>query len=116
MRLPRVALLVVGRSAHARRSRRRRDGLARFVLVLLPAMLLAYAVMALVWPWAVLDPLNPFRALEYFSAFFEKPWEELFGGALIAVPDMPRSYVPTLFALQLPEIFLVLGSPAPPGR
>jgi hypothetical protein len=33
----------------------------------------------------------------------------LFGGALIYVPDMPRSYVLTLVALQMPEIFLVLG-------
>ena len=72
-------------------------------------MVLAYAVMALVWPWSVLDPLNPFRAVEYFSHFFEKPWQELFGGRLICVPDMPRSYVPTLFALKLPEIFSVLG-------
>ena len=74
-----------------------------------PASLLAYAVMALVWPWSVADPLNPFRAVEYFSHFFEEPWQELFGGALIPVPDMPRSYVPTLFALKLPEIFLLLG-------
>ena len=72
-------------------------------------MLLAYAVMALVWPWSVIDPLNPFRAVEYFSHFFEKPWQELFDGRLISVPDMPRSYVPTLFALKLPEIFSVLG-------
>jgi Dolichyl-phosphate-mannose-protein mannosyltransferase len=81
----------------------------RFLLSLLPAAVLAYAVMALVWPWAVVDPRNPFRAIEYFSHFFEQPWEELFGGALIPVPDIPRSYVPTLFALKLPEIFLVLG-------
>ena len=76
---------------------------------LLPAVLLAYAVMALVWPWAVVDPLNPFRAVEYFSHFFEEPWHELFGGELILVPDMPRSYVPTLLALKLPEIFSLLG-------
>jgi hypothetical protein len=81
----------------------------RFLLALAPATLLAYAVMALVWPWSVVDPLNPLRAIEYFSHFFEKPWEELFGGRLISVPDMPRSYVPTLLALKLPEIFFVLG-------
>jgi hypothetical protein len=81
----------------------------RFVLTLVSAMLLAYAVMALVWPWSVVDPRNPLRALEYFSRFFEEPWEELFGGALISVPDMPRSYVPVLLALKLPEIFLLLG-------
>ena len=26
--------------------------------------------------------------------FFEKPWKELYEGALIAVPDMPASYLP----------------------
>jgi len=86
-----------------------RSQLLRFVRSLLPAIPLAYLVMALVWPWAVAAPLNPFRALEYFSRFFEKPWSELFAGTVIPVPDMPRSYVPTLFALKLPEIFLALG-------
>jgi hypothetical protein len=83
--------------------------LLRFILSLLPAMLLAALVMALVWPWAVVDPRNPFRALEYFSRFFEKPWSELFAGAVLPVTAMPRSYVPTLFALKLPEIFFALG-------
>jgi hypothetical protein len=83
--------------------------LARFVLALVPALALAYAVMALIWPWSVSDPLNPLRAVEYFSHFFEKPWHELFDGLVISVPDMPRSYVPTLFALKLPAIFSILG-------
>jgi Dolichyl-phosphate-mannose-protein mannosyltransferase len=83
--------------------------LGRFVLSLLPALVLAYAVMALVWPWSVIEPLNPLRAVAYFSRFFETPWHELFAGELITVTDMPRSYVPTLFALQLPEIFLGLA-------
>jgi hypothetical protein len=83
--------------------------LGSFVLALLPAALLAYAVMALVWPWSVLDPFNPLRAVAYFSHFFEKPWHELFAGELVTVTEMPRSYVPTLFALQLPEIFLALA-------
>ena len=83
--------------------------LLRFALTLSPAMLLAYLIMALVWPWAVADPLNPLRALEYFSRFFEQPWSELFAGTVILVTDMPRSYVPTLFALRLPEVFLALG-------
>src|SRR6516164_3968221 len=83
--------------------------LAAFALALVPAIVLAYAVMAFVWPWSVAEPLNPLRAVEYFSRFFEKPWQELFDGGLIPVPDMPRSYVPTLFALKLPIIFSVLG-------
>ena len=83
--------------------------LGRFLLALLPFFVLAYAVMALVWPWSVVDPLNPFRAVEYFSHFFEKPWQELFDGQLISVPDMPRAYVPALLALKLPIILSVLG-------
>jgi hypothetical protein len=80
-----------------------------FLAPFIPGALLAYLVMGLVWPWAVVSPLNPFRAVEYFSNFFEKPWRELFDGRLILVPDMPRSYLPTLVALTLPELMLVLG-------
>ncbi|MDH8090774.1 hypothetical protein QIG24_27770, partial [Klebsiella pneumoniae] len=72
--------------------------------VLLPGVLLGYLIMGLVWPWSIIDPANPFRALTYFSHFFEKPWKELFNGAIVSVPDMPWSYLPTLFALQLPEV------------
>jgi Dolichyl-phosphate-mannose-protein mannosyltransferase len=81
----------------------------QFILMLLPALLLGYLVMGLVWPWSVLEPLNPLRAAEYFSHFFERPWKEMFDGAAVLVPDMPRSYVPTLFALKEPEITLLLG-------
>jgi Dolichyl-phosphate-mannose-protein mannosyltransferase len=82
---------------------------SQFMLILLPALLLGYLVMGLVWPWSVLEPLNPLRAAEYFSHFFERPWKEMFDGAAVLVPDMPRSYVPTLFALKEPEITLLLG-------
>ena len=80
-----------------------------FLVPFIPGAILAYLVMGLVWPWAVVSPLNPFRAVEYFSNFFERPWRELFDGQLILVPDMPRSYVPTLALLTLPELMLALG-------
>ena len=82
----------------------------RFVLTLLPSLVLAYAVMALIWPWSVVDPLNPLRAVAYFSHFFEKPWKEMFAGVPVAVPDMPRTYVPQLFMLTMPVGVLLLGS------
>lgn len=81
----------------------------RFMLRLLPGLLLGYAAMALVWPWGVADPLNPFRAVAYFSRFFEEPWQELFNGTLVRVTDMPRSYLPTLLALKLPVPFVALA-------
>jgi hypothetical protein len=82
--------------------------LGHLLLVLIPSAILAYAVMALIWPWGA-HPLNPLHAVEIFAHFFEKPWRELFDGLLIEPPDMPRSYVPTLLGLKLPEILLLLG-------
>jgi hypothetical protein len=80
----------------------------RVVYVMMPGLILGYLIMGLIWPWSIMEPANPFRALTYFSHFFEKPWKEMFDGALVSVPDMPWSYLPTLFALQLPEVLLGL--------
>ncbi len=80
------------------------------IWALLPGLALAYLMMGLVWPWAVIEPANPFRAVTYFSHFFEKPWKEMFDGTLISVPDMPWSYLPTLFMLRLPEVLIVLAA------
>ncbi|WP_025035072.1 glycosyltransferase family 39 protein [Bradyrhizobium sp. DOA9] len=93
------------RSEGLRESARR---FAHVVYVLLPGLVLGYLVMGLIWPWSIMEPGNPFEALTYFSHFFEKPWKEMFDGAIVSVPDMPWSYLPTLFALQLPEVMLVL--------
>ena len=90
---PRVALAQVG----------------QFSLALLPGFAFAYLLMGLLWPWSVLSPLNPVKAAEYFSVFFEKPWREVFEGRLIAVPDMPASYLPVQLGIQLPEILIVLA-------
>jgi hypothetical protein len=94
------------------RSEGLREALHRFIhvaVVLLPGLVLGYLVMGLIWPWSIMDVGNPFHALTYFSHFFEKPWKEMFDGALVSVPDMPWSYLPTLFALQMPEILLALS-------
>lgn len=88
---------------------------AHVVYVLLPGLAFGYLVMGLIWPWSIMEPGNPFEALTYFSHFFEKPWKEMFDGAIVSVPDMPWSYLPTLFALQLPEVMLVLMAGAAIG-
>jgi len=81
----------------------------QFLWTLLPALGLGYLIMGLLWPWSVQSPLNPLHAAEYFDTFFEKPWQELYEGRLINVPDMPASYLPHLFLLKLSEIMLALG-------
>jgi hypothetical protein len=96
---------------HEVRTQGRREAVRRFVhvlFVLLPGLIVGYLVMGLIWPWSIIKPGNPFSAVTYFSHFFEKPWKEMFDGALVSVPDMPWSYLPTLFALQLPEVLLAL--------
>jgi hypothetical protein len=93
---------------HAQGTREALRRFAHVMYVLLPGLVLGYLIMGLIWPWSIMEPGNPFRALTYFSSFFEKPWKEMFDGALVSVPDMPWSYLPTLFALQLPEVLLGL--------
>lgn len=109
--VPAAAAFLLIIAAEARRSDLRsalwRAG--EFLLRLVPALVVAYALMALIWPWSVVSPLNPLRALVYFSHFFEKPWKELFEGALLSVAEMPRRYVPELFALTTPELFWAFG-------
>jgi hypothetical protein len=109
-----VVYLVAGLATLAVADMRRSgfaDAARRFggmVYAMLPGAIFGYMVMALVWPWSVLDPLNPFRAVGYFSHFFEKPWKELFNGTLVSVQDMPWEYLPTLFVLRTPEIIMAL--------
>jgi hypothetical protein len=102
-----LALLVAIEAREDRRLAFARLG--RVLLALIPSAILAYAVMALIWPWSVVSPLNPLHAIEVFSHFFEKPWQELFDGRLIEPPDMPRSYVLTLLGFKLPEFLLFMG-------
>jgi len=102
-------LLIVGAEARKMGARAAGRDAAAFVLALWPGLILAYAVLALVWPWAVVSPLNPLKALVYFSHFFEKPWKEMFAGVAVPVLAMPRAYVPQLLALKTPEILLLLG-------
>ncbi len=101
-----LLLAIEARAGGIRAAGRRLGGL---LLVLIPSAILAYAVMALIWPWGAAHPLNPLYAIEIFAHFFEKPWRELFNGMLIEPPDMPRSYVPMLLGLKLPEILLLMG-------
>src|SRR5450432_2669487 len=68
------------------RTQNAREAIRRFahvIYVLLPGLILGYLVMGLIWPWSIMEPGNPFQALSYFSHFFEKPWKEMFDGALV---------------------------------
>lgn len=96
-----VYLLAETRTLGFRPAARRAATLVGRLALALP---LAYIVMAIVWPWAVQAPLNPFKAIAYFSNFWEKPWKELYNGVQIMIPEMPRTYLPKLCLLKIPEI------------
>ncbi len=70
------------------------------------ALPLAYAVMALCWPWAVQSPLNPFVALHEFANF---PWtgDILWNGKMVSANDLPPTYLLLLLWYQLSEVILL---------
>jgi len=101
--------VIVAVDMHGRGLKNAAQRLGGFIVTMLPALLIGYLIMGLLWPWSIVSPLNPLDAAEYFDKFFEKPWRELYLGRLFPVPDMPASYLPVLFAVKLPEIMLALG-------
>ena len=81
--------------------------------VLFPAVVFAYPVMLLFWPWGQTDPIeNPLRALAFFS-HQTFPFSTLFAGRFVPASDLPWIYLPTYIALALPELVLVLLLCAP---
>jgi hypothetical protein len=73
---------------------------------LLPAAVIAYILVAVFWPWAVLDPLNPIRALQHFSGY-DIDIESLFAGTKVAATRLPAGYVLGYVTVTMPELLLV---------
>jgi hypothetical protein len=94
---------------------RRRDGqvievrrdAGRLVASWAAVVVLGWAVMVAAWPWAQMAPIrNPLRALGAFSRF----WETMivfYDGAYVANGVVSRWYLPTWFALTMPETYLL---------
>ena len=78
----------------------------RLVLAYLPALILAYVVMGVCWPWAWQSPLNPLVALSVFS-HFTWPNQVLAAGVVFKASDPPIWYLPLMLAVKLPEMVLV---------
>jgi len=75
------------------------------IVRLLPALTLAYVIMIVVWPWAALAPLNPFRGLLAFSEF-SYPVRTVLDGRVYEMADVPRLYVPIYLAIRVPLLTL----------
>ena len=74
-------------------------------LRMLPALILAYLVMNLAWPWAALAPLNPIRGLLAFSEF-QYGVRTTFDGQTYEMANVPRLYVPTYILIRVPLLTL----------
>ena len=72
---------------------------------LLPALLLAYVIMILAWPWAALAPLNPVRGLLAFSEF-QYDIRTILAGQVYEMADAPRLYVPIYILIRVPLLTL----------
>jgi hypothetical protein len=104
-----AALLPLARHFDARTARAvALDIVKRAGRVVLPVGLFAYAIMLVCWPWAQQNPIaNPLRALSEFSNF-PQDVEVLLDGVIYRSTELPWTYVPLYFGIQLPEIFLFL--------
>ena len=74
-------------------------------LRLFPALLLAYVIMILAWPWAALAPLNPIRGLLEFSEF-QYPIRTVLAGQVYDMANAPRLYVPIYILVRMPLLTL----------
>jgi len=72
------------------------------------AFIVAYLIMIAAWPYAALAPLNPLRAMTEFVDF-NYPIQTMLAGHVYHMGDVPRSYVPTYFAIKL-TLWLLVGA------
>ncbi len=71
---------------------------------LLPAIPIAYLLMAFFWPWSVHSPLNPLEALAKLT---EWPFRTEFDGTSYRADDLPWTYLPSYLAIKVPEVVLL---------
>lgn len=72
--------------------------------------LIAYLVMLFCWPWAQENPfLNPVKAVMTFSDF-PQDVEVLLNGFIYKSTELPWTYLPVYFYVQLPvlQLFLIV--------
>ncbi len=77
-------------------------------LSLLKVGAIAWAIMLGWWPYAQLSPiLNPLRAFRRAANFTDFPATVLFDGRFIPANALPWNYLPTSFAIGLPEFYAI---------
>lgn len=75
-------------------------------IALLPALVIAYLIMIVAWPWSALAPLNPIRGLLDFSEF-QYHIRTLLAGQVYEMASVPRLYVPIYILIRVPLLTLI---------
>lgn len=78
----------------------------RAVVALLPAALIAFALMGLFWPWAVMSAGNLWKAMTTFS-HFSFLLHTILAGKVMPNGEVPGTYLLAYLLVRLPEIFLL---------
>lgn len=110
-----LVVLAVGAVMNRWRPALGTNPIGRTTCGLLMAAPLAYVVMGIFWPWAIINPLNPYLALHEFTNFPWKGWL-LFNGEMMPAINLPRDYLLMFLFYQLPEhtlgglIFAAIGA------
>lgn len=73
---------------------------------LLPAAAIAFALMAVFWPWSVMGPDHLLKAAKAFSHFAFNMFT-IINGEVMNIGEVPRSYLPAYLLVRLPEVFLL---------
>lgn len=95
--------MVPNRSSLPSKLKEARSLALRFALVALAA----WAIMLVWWPWAQVSPiLHPLEALTS-TASYDWPLTVFFKGANLEANNLPLSYLPTWFAITLPEFYFL---------
>lgn len=73
---------------------------------LLPAGLVAFALMGLFWPWALMGADHILIAAKSFSHFAFN-MNTIVDGTFVSIGEVPRTYLLDYLAIRLPEVFLI---------
>jgi hypothetical protein len=73
-------------------------------VALIPAFVVAYLIMIASWPWSVLAPLNPIRAIFDFAHLDIGGVATLLAGHLYDMQTVPRWYVTAYLLIKLPLV------------
>lgn len=102
-----VILFYVGRHWHMTRSGSETKRLAATLIwAMVPAFPVAYAVMAVFWPWSYQSPFNPLIAVQHFSHYGIK-LDTLLTGKWFPANHLPADYLPLYLLVKLPELVLL---------